>query len=130
MPTAITTPTITINNETVFIVPGSFSYTEGLGEQTVRVQSAGGGSVVPVYSQNVEMRKSTVKFSMVNEPNNIKKAREWKILGQGNAISATDVHTGFTKTFKLAVSTTNYDVPLGPDGVLELEFETQSAIGE
>ncbi len=126
---AITTPTIVVNNETVFIVPGSFTYTEGLGEQTVRVQSSGGGGVQPIFSQNVEMKKSTVKFSMINDKINIANARKWKINGQANAMAATDVNEGFTKTFKLAVLTNNYDVPLGPDGVIELEFDTQSAVG-
>ena len=126
---AITTPTITVNNETIFIVPGSFIYNEGLGEQTVRVQSSGGGSVQNIASQNVEMRKTTVKFSMINDQINISNARKWKIRFQSNAISATDVLEDFTKTFKLAVLTNNYDVPLGPDGVIELEFDTQSAVG-
>ncbi len=129
MVAAITTPSVTINNETISVVPNSISYDEGLGEQTVRVQSAGAGSVQTVFSQDVTLRKSTVKFSMYPTKENISSLREWKIAEDANAILITDSNSGFTKTFLQAALTSNYEIKLGSDDQIDVEFCTQSAIG-
>ena len=63
----LSNPTIVINNIAVAIVPNSFSFTEGFGEQDIKVQSAGGGSVQTVLSSNVETNMSMVKFSLHNK---------------------------------------------------------------
>ncbi len=130
MATAIATPTITINNVTVQIVPNTFVYDEGLGEQTVRTQSAGGGSVQVVFSDNAEMKYSTFKFSVYPTPENISELRALKVAGNANAVSATDNNTGFTKHFLEAALTSKYDVPLGTDTVIETEWKSAQVIGE
>ena len=51
---AISDPAIVINNESVNIAPGTVTFTEGFGEQSVRAQSSGNGRVDQVYGDDVQ----------------------------------------------------------------------------
>lgn len=123
----ISTPTILINNISYGIKPNSFSYTEGFGEQTVSSQSAGGASVAQVYSDNAEMKYSTVKFSMFSINVDIELVRSWKANRNENVIEAIDSNSDFARTFKAAVLTNDYEVQLSFDGFIELEWKTAPA---
>lgn len=124
---SISTPTVIINNISYGIVPNSFSFTEGFGEQTVRAQSAGGGSVAQVYSDNAEMKFSTVKFSMFNINLNIERIREWKANRNENVIEVIDSTSNFARTFKAAALTSDYEVSLSADGTIDLEWKSAPA---
>jgi len=124
---ALTTPQITVNNTTFSIVPNSFSYTEGFGEQALRTQSAGGAQVTNVYSDNAETKMSSVKFQMFNTAENISNIRTWKANLNQNAISATD-EDGFTRFFNSAALVNDYEVNLGADTTIDLEFMTDAAV--
>jgi hypothetical protein len=124
---ALTTPSITVNNITVAIVPNSFSYTEGFGEQALRVQSAGGGGVQQVYSDNAETKVSSAKWSMINTAENIALIRTWKANSNANAISATAAD-GFARTFNNAALTGDYEVNMGADTTIDVEFMSDSAV--
>lgn len=127
MVNSLSTPTVTVDNVTVFIIPNSFKYTEGFGEQTVRAQSAGGGSVRIVSSDNAEMKISDPKWSMLNTNENIDIIRAWKAKGSNIAISATD-KDGFTRTFNNATLVNNYEVNLAADGTIDLEWKSEPAV--
>ena len=122
----LSNPTIVINNNSVPIVPNSFSYTEGLGEQELKVQSAGGGSVQTVLSNNVETNMSMVKFSLHNTAENIDLARTWKVNGNNNAISITG--EGLNRAINNAAVTNDYEVNLGADTTIDLEFKGDAAV--
>jgi hypothetical protein len=122
------TPTLVINNQVVFIVPGSLEFTEGLGEQNVRTQSGGGGTVQLVYSDNAETKIADVKFKIFSTPPNINLARSWKINGSNNVISATHPSEDITRTFPSASLVNQYTIQASPEGVLELEFKTAQAV--
>jgi hypothetical protein len=126
MTTALANPSVLVNNLATPIVPNSFTFTEGRGEQTVRVQSAGGGSVQSVFSNNVETNLSTVKFSMFPTAENINAILAWKDNGSANVISATGA--GLTRSFTNATLIGDYEVNLGSDTVIDLEFKTDAAI--
>lgn len=126
-PVALVNPTVLINNLSTPIVPNSFTYTEGQGEQTMRVQSSGGGSVQSVLSNNVESNLSMVKFEMYPTADNIDTIKSWKVNGNNNAISASDA-SGFTRSFTNAALTNNYEVALGSDTKISLEFHTDAAV--
>jgi hypothetical protein len=126
MANALSNPTVVMNNLVVAIVPNSFSFTEGLGEQTVRVQSAGGGSVQTVVSNNVETNKSGFKYSLYNTIANIDLAKTWKQNLDANATSVTG--EGLDRSFSGVVLINNYEVNLGSDTTIDLEFESQPAI--
>ena len=127
----ISTPSLVINNQTVYIVPNSLSYTEGFGEQMVKTQSAGGGAIQTVYMDNAESKFSTLKFSLYSTAENLAAARTWKANGNSNAISVTgqsDQGTYLTRSFQYAALTNNYEANLGADKTIELEFASNSAV--
>jgi len=126
MATGITAPTITINGITVPIAPNTFTFTEGKGEQSLEVQSSGGGTVESVYMDNAESKLSKVTFSMKNPAENIDLIRSWKSNLNNNSISA--VAEGFTRTFNNAALTSDYEVNLGSGVQIDLEFMSDAAV--
>lgn len=128
MAISLANPTILINNLSFPIESNSCSYTEGFGEQTVRVQSAGGGSVESVYSNNVETNLSMVKMRALNTASNIEIVRSIKANGNANVISISDNASGFTRSFTNAALINDYEVSLGSDGGIDLEFKTDAAV--
>jgi len=121
----IVDPQVVVNNEAVKIVPNSFSYTEGFGEQKSEIQSAGGGVVEKVDSQNIETALSSVKFSLFPTIENIELARSLKAK-TSSVISATD-GLGFSRTFACATLNNDFEVNLGSDEQIDLEFMTRAA---
>lgn len=125
----ITTPSIVINNVPVSIVPNSFSYTEGKGEQTMRVASSGGGNVDIVYSDDVKTHLSNVKFKMYSVDAYIENIRVWKSNLSNNVITASsDVTGNFTRTFNFAALTNDPEVTLGADSTVDFEWKTAQAV--
>lgn len=122
----IVDPQVVVNNEAVKIVPNSFSYTEGFGEQKSEIQSAGGGVVEKVDSQNVETALSSVKFSLFPTLENINLARSLKARTTGSAISITD-DAGFSRKFLNATLNNDFEVNLGSDEQIDLEFMARAA---
>lgn len=126
--TALVNAAIIVNNVAVPIVPNTFKFTEGLGEQKMRVQTTGGGAVESVLSQDVETNLSKVTFDMLPTAANIDLIKSWKVNGNSNAISATDDPTGFARFFGNAALLKDYEVPLGSDTKIEMEFHTDAAV--
>lgn len=127
MSEALANPTLVINNIVRPVVPNSVTYDEGLGEQSVTAQSAGGNSVQSVYAQNVETNLSTLKFSLKNTPENIEAAREWKVLKNANAATLTG-DGGFSRAFNNMAVTNNYEVNLGADTTIDIEMMGDPAV--
>lgn len=124
---ALANPTVVINNISVPVVPNSVKYTEGLGEQKVRVQSSGGGAVQAVVSNDVETNLSKFAFSIYPTADNIELVRGWKVNTGSNAITCT-ADGGFARNFGNATLTSNYDVDLGSDTKIDVEFMSDAAI--
>ena len=127
MAKGLSTPTITVNNVTVAIIPESFTFTEGKGEATMRAASSGGGRVTMVFNRDVSTQISEPKFGLYNTNENLELAKEWANNDDENAITATDV-TGFTRTFTGAAITNNYEPKLSSDGSIDLEFMSEPAV--
>lgn len=125
--TAIATPTIQVNNETISIIPNSFKYKNGRGERTIRTQSSGGSAVDVVMTENAETKKSMVTFEMLNTAENISLAEDWQDLLNANAITASDNNNNFTKAFGNMTVITDPEITLSQDGNLTLEFEGSAA---
>lgn len=130
----ISTPTVTINNETIMIVPNSFQYTLGRGEQSIKTQSAGGGSVETVYADNAETRFSKFKFKMRPTVDNLSKPLTWKNNRNTNAVRVTgqNVTSGayLTLSFNNAAFAGDPEITLGVDGEMELEWASDSVVGQ
>jgi len=129
---AISDPAVVINNESVNLAPGSVKYTEGLGEQSIRAQSSGGGSVSQVFSDDVSTHFSMCKFELYNTIESISLARKLKTNKNGNTITVTgkDPTTGkkISRTFKQAAICNDYEVQLASDATFELEFKSLPAV--
>lgn len=118
-----------INNKDVPLMPNTFVYTEGLGEQDVKAVSAGGGTIEQLYQENLEMNFSTVKFDMPVTVETVPMARGWKSNKNRNSILAVGVNDEgeITKTFTKAAVTADYEVPIGTDQTISIEFKTSPA---
>lgn len=127
MPKRLADATLIINNVAVFVVPNSISFDEGLGEQSVDPQSAGGGVVQGVYSDNVEGKKSSLKFSVFNTPEAIELAKDWKLLQNANAATLS-APGGFSRAFNNMAVTNNYEVNLGADTNIDIEMMGDPAV--
>lgn len=128
MPIQISDPSVLINNVAVAIVPNSLTFDEGLGEQNVLVQSAGGGQLQQVFANDVATNLGMVKFSLQATKSNIDLARSWKTNQNRNVVTITAANADgtLTRSFTNAAIVNNYEIPLSADGVIELEFKGDS----
>lgn len=121
---------LTLNNVHISYVPNTLVYTEGFGEQNVRVRTGGSGTSETVFSDNAELKKSMIKFSMYPVDVDLDFIRGLKILENANTISIIDQSEagGFSRHFPFCSLINNYEVNASFDGVVELEFESDPAI--
>jgi hypothetical protein len=131
MPTPNTTkrlanPAIMVNNNAVAIIPNTFKYTEGLGEQKVEATSAGGNAIAAVYALDVATRISSCHFEIPNTEYNIELARSWKLLGNNNVVIATG--DTFSRTFTSASMVNDYEVSLGSDANIPIEWKSNPVV--
>ena len=127
----LTNAVVLVNNEPVGIVPNSFTYREGKGEQKVTAVSVGNDQVESVYSDDVESKVGYSKFSIPTTADNIALALEWKNNKNGNVLVATGSTADggkFDRTFTGAALTSDYEVAIGVDAVIEVEFMSNPAI--
>jgi len=118
--------TLIIDNNVIGYVPNTLSYTEGLGEQKLRVQTSGGGSVQQVVSEDATKKQSMVKFHVEVTAGNIELLRAIKANQDGHVITLST--TGFTRTITGAIMVNDYSVKLGVDDTIEVEFVGNAAI--
>ena len=133
MSVVIANPAVIINNIAIAIKPNSLGFTEGFGEQIQRAASAGGKSVVQVFADNIEDNFSEVKFSLDPTIPNIESARVWKSQPGLNGILVTGTVTdgstsqNFRRVFNKASIMNNYEVNLGADTSIDLEWKSDPA---
>ena len=119
----LATPSITVNNNTVAIVPDSFKYKSGAGERTVAVTSAGGDSVDLVVTEDVTTKKSYCTFEMRSTVENI---ALYELMQSGvatNSVLAADNRVGFAKAFDQMTVTTDAEITAAQDGSFTVEME-------
>lgn len=121
---------VLVNNDVVAIIPNTLTFTEGLGEQSIRAASAGGAQTEQVFSDDIEKRYSTVKFEIPPTVENIAKARAWKINKNQNLvqIAGRTIDGKLTRTFSQAALLSDYEVPLTSDGNISLEWRANPAV--
>ena len=127
----LSTPTITINGTVTAIVPNSFNYTEGLGEQNVFMQSLGGKSVQLTKSADVESTMSKVEFQVRNTLENIEFYRQVKENFTGNVVTISAINDQgviFSRTINDAILTSDYQVNLGADTPMDIVFMGSPAV--
>lgn len=121
---------VTVNNDPVAIIPNSLMYTEGLGEQTIRAASTGGGQTEQIYADDIESNFSTINFDIPATVENIARAREWKTNKNQNVVQimGSTPEGNVTRTFTQAAFLNNYEVALGSDTNISIEFKSNPAI--
>ena len=130
MGTQIADAVITVNNDTVGIVPNTLTFNEGFGEQSILPVSDGGGRVSQVFANNLETNFARLSFSVRTTTDNIEKARSWKIAGNTNVviIAGEDADgNDFIRTFTQAALTQDYDVQVQAEGTIDVEFMSNAA---
>lgn len=130
MSVQITDPLVTVNNDSVGIVPNSLTYTEGKGEQSIMAASLGGDQTDQVYAHNIESNFATIKFEMYSTVENIAKADQWKSLRNTNVvqITASNADGNLTRSFTQAAILNDYEVNLGTEANIAVEFKSNPAI--
>lgn len=126
MPSAISKPTVKVNNEVWPIKPNTAKYTEGEGETEVQTQSAGGGSIEIVTSDSAEDKMSMVSFEMLNTPENIKRARAAKKNPGGNVVELSE--GSFSRVVAQASIVNDFEVELSSTGKLALDWRGAPSI--
>ena len=130
MATQLADALVTVNNVPVAIMPNSLVYTEGLGEQIIRAASAGGGQVEQIYSNNIESNFSMVNFAIPATVDNIAAAREWKANRNQNVVTVQGQtpEGSVTRTFTQAAILNDYEVALGSETDIPVEFKANPAV--
>lgn len=126
----LSNPVVMVNNVQVAVTPNSVKFTEGLGEQSIRAASTGGGQVEQVYSKDVSTQFSSVMFDMPSTVDNIANQRQWKINENQNVIQimGSTPEGSVSRTFTGAALLNDTEVGLGADTDISLEFKTNPAI--
>lgn len=121
---------VLVNNEVVGIHPNSLKFTEGLGEQKVRAVSVGEGKTEQVYARDLESNFARVIFELPTTPEYVKLARQWKTNGNQNVVSiaGSTAEGTVTRSFTKAALVGDYEVNVGSDGTIEIEFHANQAI--
>lgn len=125
----ISTPTVVVDGIVLAIVPNSLSFTEGFGEQDVKVQSSGGGQVQPIITRDVSTALSRVQMQVVNTAANIDQLRTIKsAVDSFHVVAFFDDRVGFIRTVQQAIMTSDYEVGLGADTPISIEFKGAQAV--
>ncbi len=130
MAVQVTDATILVNNQAVAVIPNTVVFDEGLGEQSMRAASLGGGRVTMVYSHDVASNVGMVKFSIPATVNNINLAKAWKVNRDQNVVQVlgSTPEGTVTRTFTQAALLSKYEVPLGTDKDIEIVFNSAPPI--
>lgn len=113
------TPSVTVNDTTVFILPNTLETEPGGGEDSVRIVH-NGSSVDTVTTRNLEESFAMVKFSVANTPENFKLIRGWKNLDSVNISVLAGPNSDSYPSMKLTSRITEQHTA---DGAVELEFK-------
>lgn len=125
MSITLSVPSVIVNNETIAIVPNSFSYDGGEGEINVRAASGGGNNIESVHSVNAENKIGNCKFDVYLTPDMDSKVRSWKNqVGQNNIQFVQRISGGgnVTRSFSRMSLINQVERNASSDGVVSLEF--------
>lgn len=125
MSITLSVPSVIVNNQTIAIVPNSFTYNGGEGEINVRAASGGGNTIESVHSVNAENKIGKCKFDVYLTPDVDSLIRSWKNqVGQNNIQFVQRLSGGGNMTRSMSRMSLTNDVEraASSDGVVSLEF--------
>ena len=120
----LTDATFIVNDEPIPVMPDSVAFTEGLGEQTMRAASVGGGEIEAIYSNDLSTAFSMVRADMPSVIELIELAKTWKLNQNSNVVQIIGKNADgtITRTFSRAALITDYEIALGADASVTIEF--------
>jgi len=120
-------PIITIDNDSIEIIPNSLSFDLGLGDISVRALATGSGISSTVHAVNAETKKGSVEFSMANTLAGIEFVKKWveasKTNGSTIDFEHSSKHINYNNMF--LISSPKFTVSM--DGTIEIKFEGSPA---
>ena len=121
---------VTVNNAPIPVIPNSVMFTEGEGEQSIRAASVGGGQVEQIYAQNIETNFATISFDIAATIPNIAVAKTWKINRNQNVVKIVGQtpEGELIRTFTSAAILNDYEIALGTDTNITVEFKSNQAL--
>ena len=130
MSTQVANALVLINNEAIAYTPNTLMFTEGLGEQIINAAVVGGNEVEQVYADNIETNYGRVAFEMPPTIENIAIAKTWKQNKNQNVVQiiAETADGQLTRTFRQAAITGDYEINLGSETTIPVEFRANSPI--
>lgn len=122
--------TVLVNDEVVAIMPNSLKITEGLGEQSVKAASIGGGAVEQIFARDVETAIGKVMFDVPTTPETVALQRTWKVNGNQNVvqIAGSTIEGTLTRTYTQAAMIGDPEIEFSTEGVINIEFAANQAI--
>ena len=121
----LSVPSVLINNVSYAIVPNSFRYSGGEGEQNVRAASGGGDNIESVHSSNAETKIGKVMFdAYLTSDLDGKISTLKRNIGQ-NSVSATERFndgTAVVRAWDRMSLTNDVERTASADGVVPFEF--------
>lgn len=132
MSITLSVPSVIVNNQTIAIVPNSFTYDGGEGEINVRAASGGGNQIESVHSVNAEGKIGMCKFDVYLTPDVDSLIRTWKNqVGQNNIQFVQRISNGGNVTRSMShMSVTNkVERNASSDGVVSIEFSGDPMAG-
>ena len=125
MAITLSVPSVIVNNETISIVPNSFTYNGGEGEINVRAASGGGNTIESVHSVNAENKIGKCMFDVYLTPDMDSRIRTWKNNVGQNVIQFVQRLSGggsVTRSFSRMSLMNDVERQASSDGVVSLEF--------
>ena len=130
---ALSDAQFTVNGDVIPIRPNTLAFTEGFGESLVRAASAGAEAVVQVLANDVSGRFSMLRVEIDPDADLIAQFREIKRTPGQHVLTVTasgtigTVTKQLVRTFPKASLVNDYDVNLGADVAIPLEFKSNPA---
>jgi hypothetical protein len=128
MARGLSNPTVSVDDEVVAIEANSLSFNEGAGEMNVRTQSAGGGAIETVVTEDVSTKRAMVKFGLLATSRNLDLVTQWQERSRslrGVVIRVSDLD--FTRSFRGSRIINDPERSIGPEGRVEVEFNCNPA---
>ena len=125
MSIAISVPAVIVNNETISIVPNSFTYDGGEGEINVRSASGGGNTIESVHTVDAEGKIGKCSFDVYLTTDMDSRIRSWKNAVGQNVVQVVQRISGggsVTRSFSRMSLMNQVERNASADGVVSLEF--------
>lgn len=126
----LTSASIEVNDEPQVITANTLTVNLGGGESDVKGASKG-GSVVPVFSENIETKIGEIKYESPSTESTVENVKSFKDNGPANVVRVTGIGPNGARvnlTFKSAALVNNPEIAFQSEGQTTFEWKSAPAI--